>query len=365
MFASTLERRQQLSRAAVEMARQLGDPPTLALTLSARAYAISDPSTIGERLRLAEELRMLAVALGSLELQFFAAYHAATPTLQSGDVGGFEQQLAVLDELAPNLRQPYLAWLARYARATLAVLRGEPDAEQQAYAAYQVGTAGNDPDAATVLGIHMGIIRWNQGNLDELAASMQQFVEAQPHTTGWRAGLAVTYCELDRLDEAREHFDILAGRGFNIGRNWNWGSGAEMVLAASVCAHLRDRQAAAVLYGYLEPFAGQIAMVANVVSSYGSFAWPCGMLAAVLERWDDAERHFDTALAMNERIGARPWLVRTRRSYAEMLLDRDDPSRPGDRARAAELIAAGRAEAEQLGMAREVVRFERLQARLE
>ena len=87
------------------------------------------------------------------------------------------------------------------------------------------------------------------------------------------------------------------------------------------------------------------------------------MLAAVLERWDDAERHFDKALAMNERIGARPWLVRTRRSYAQMLLDRDDPSRPGDRARAAELIAAGRGEAERLGMARELVRFDRLHER--
>ena len=44
-----------------------------------------------------------------------------------------------------------------------------------------------------------------------------------------------------------------------------------------------------------------------------------------------------------------------------MLLDRDAP---GDRARAAELIAAGRAEAETLGMARELVRFERLAARI-
>jgi hypothetical protein len=44
-----------------------------------------------------------------------------------------------------------------------------------------------------------------------------------------------------------------------------------------------------------------------------------------------------------------------------MLLDRDAP---GDRERARDLIAAGRAEAEQLGMARELVRFERLEARL-
>jgi hypothetical protein len=85
------------------------------------------------------------------------------------------------------------------------------------------------------------------------------------------------------------------------------------------------------------------------------------MLAACLGRWDDAERHFTDALAMNERLGARPYIVRTRRAWAAMLLDRNAP---GDAARARDLIAAGRAEAEQLGMARELVRFERLSARL-
>ena len=58
-----------------------------------------------------------------------------------------------------------------------------------------------------------------------------------------------------------------------------------------------------------------------VVACSGSYACWCGMLAACLGRWDDADR-------------------------------------------ARDLIAAGRAEAEQLGMARELVRFERLSARL-
>ena len=64
---------------------------------------------------------------------------------------------------------------------------------------------------------------------------------------------------------------------------------------------------------------------------------------------------------MNEHLGGRPYVVHTRCAWATMLLDR---AAPGDRARAAELIAAGRAEAEQLGMAREIVRFERLRERL-
>src|SRR5262249_26682849 len=112
-----------------------------------------------------------------------------------------------------------------------------------------------------------------------------------------------------------------------------------MVVLAKACVDFRDRNAAAVLYRYLEPFAGHVAMASGVAASYGSFAVSCGALAAILERWEEAERHFTAALAMNERLGARPWIVYTRRAYAEMLLDRDTP---GDRERAAALIAAWR-----------------------
>jgi hypothetical protein len=76
-----------------------------------------------------------------------------------------------------------------------------------------------------------------------------------------------------------------------------------------------------------------------------ALAYPAALLASCLQRWPEAEQHFEEALEINERPGARPWIVRTRRGYAEMLLHRNAP---GDRDRAAELIAAGRAEAEQL-----------------
>jgi hypothetical protein len=102
-------------------------------------------------------------------------------------------------------------------------------------------------------------------------------------------------------------------------------------------------------------------VLAAVIECSGSYSLYCGMLAACLSLWDDAERHFADALAMNERLGARPSVVRTRRAWATMLLDRGTPDDP---ACARELIATGRAEAETLGMAREIVRFERLRARM-
>ena len=48
-----------------------------------------------------------------------------------------------------------------------------------------------------------------------------------------------------------------------------------------------------------------------------------GLLAATIGRPDDASRHFEEALATNERIGVRPWLACTQCDYARALLDHD------------------------------------------
>ena len=77
------------------------------------------------------------------------------------------------------------------------------------------------------------------------------------------------------------------------------------------------------LYERLRPVARQVYVLAGMLGCAGSYGLYAGMLAACLHRWDDAERHFADALAMNERLGARPYVVRTRRAWASMLLDRN------------------------------------------
>jgi hypothetical protein len=69
----------------------------------------------------------------------------------------------------------------------------------------------------------------------------------------------------------------------------------------------------------------------------------------------EAEQYFNEAAAKNARIGAWPYLVRTRRACAGMLLDRDAPE---DCARAVKLIEEGSADADHLGMRRELDRFD-------
>jgi tetratricopeptide (TPR) repeat protein len=66
-----------------------------------------------------------------------------------------------------------------------------------------------------------------------------------------------------------------------------------------------------------------------------------------MSRWDDAAQHFEQALVMNQRMGARPWLAHTQHDYAQMLLHRDSP---GDRERAQELLDQALATYRELGM---------------
>jgi hypothetical protein len=58
-------------------------------------------------------------------------------------------------------------------------------------------------------------------------------------------------------------------------------------------------------------------------------------------------RHFEDALELNGRMGARPWLARTRYDFALMLLARGEP---GDRERADPLLASASTLAHELGM---------------
>jgi hypothetical protein len=84
-----------------------------------------------------------------------------------------------------------------------------------------------------------------------------------------------------------------------------------MVYLAEVCAFLGDARRAAALYQCLTPYEGYNIVVGPTAVSYGAAARYLGMLAATMSHWEDAQRHFEDALAMNARMGARPWLAHT------------------------------------------------------
>ncbi len=78
-----------------------------------------------------------------------------------------------------------------------------------------------------------------------------------------------------------------------------------------------------------------------------------GRLARAKERHDDAVSHFEDGLVFCRNAGYGPELAWTCSDYAEMLLDRDDPSSAsgiGDREKAIELQDEALAITQELGM---------------
>jgi tetratricopeptide (TPR) repeat protein len=117
-------------------------------------------------------------------------------------------------------------------------------------------------------------------------------------------------------------------------------------LLAETCVILGDTERAAPLYDLLLPHASLNA-VAVPELALDSTSRPLGMLSALLGRFEDAARHFEEALRMNERMGARPWLAHAQEEYAHMLVRRDAGD---DRERAEELLSRAHTAYRELGM---------------
>jgi hypothetical protein len=95
----------------------------------------------------------------------------------------------------------------------------------------------------------------------------------------------------------------------------------------------------------------------NFSLSMGAMARSLGQLATVLERWGDAERHFQDALDLNGKMGHRPALAQTCVNYGDMLLRRDAP---GDREKARPLLQQALDAAREMGMVTLIEDCERL-----
>lgn len=95
------------------------------------------------------------------------------------------------------------------------------------------------------------------------------------------------------------------------------------------------------------PYAERNIVFGAHTASLGAGARLLGMLATTRSRWDDAQHHFEYALAFDARTGGRPWLARSRCEFAAMLMRRAHPS---DQERARPLAAAALDDARELGI---------------
>src|SRR3990170_4627924 len=288
------------------MAQRLGDARALADALWFRHGAYHRPSEVQKRLEMGDDLLQVA--------------------RDSGDgfnvVGGHWVRMRALLE-------------GRF-----------EEAERLGREAFALGERAQDPLLVQSCLIQLMALRWAQGRLDELEALVRAGAQQSPNIPAIRAGLAMTYAELGREEQAKVEFEGLAVNDFS---NLPLDSSLPLIVAylSVACGFLDDARRAAVLYDLLLPYAGHTIILGVAVACLGSASHSLGLLAATMERWEDAARHFEDALEMNARMGARPWVAQTQHDYAGMLLRRGEA---GDREKALGLATEALDTAQELGM---------------
>ena len=302
-----------LSRQAVDLARSLDDAETLSYALAGRFWAIWWPENPDERLRIATEMFELAKGLGGermldARLTLFLIY------TDLADMANARRELAEMVRAVAELRQPGQLWLGIANRALMMLMEGD------FAAAETILDEESDPgsyftlahDNVSAARMHRFLLRREQGRLAEI----------EPRC----GGRSTTSRGIRSIGRA----------GVPAGGHWQRGRGASDPRGAGARRVRRDLPGQRVAPRHepggrgggppgrarrirdppyaAAPFAGRHA-IGHTEGSVGSVDRYLGLLAAALGHHDDAARHLEDAVQVNERMGARPWTAHSRATW--------------------------------------------------
>ena len=324
--------RDRLNEEALSMARRIGDPRTLALVLTQRCVSQWVPvQKVAERRANLREAEEVADRLDDPLLTGHIAYLGAHAALNAGDLDEYDRLLGRLHVVAEQLGQPIMRWYEMVVRAKRAsISAGGDEAERLAYAALEIGRRGGQPDSMLWFLGQLVAARFVQGTLDRgdphLAdliptpgASLPTNPEYIPSTSmSLLVGSATSaiLCEVGRVEDARGHFEFVMRDGLDRLQP-DYTALVIPVYASVACARLGDVRRAARLHELLEPHRDRI--VSTGAGWFGTTAHFLGLLAATMDRPDEAEAHFASAARTYESLGAAPWLARLSRDRATAL----------------------------------------------
>ena len=300
-----VERRLALSEDAVQMARRLGDPATLAAVLFGRHLAVwgSERAEVaGERLAIATEVVGLAEQIGDRAMALRGRGLRRIDLLELGDLAGYDADLAAAERAAEELRQLRYRWQLPLAHATRALLAGRfARAEELMEQGLAAGRRAGDQAVGNYYTGVIATLRFMQGRLGELTELVRDAATRFPAMVVFRTALAAALAET-----------------------------------------------AVKLHGLLEPYADRNIVTGRVGAiCLGPAAYFLGLLDLTRGLPEQALRRFQHAAALADRMQGGPMVAMSREGQARALLALD---RPGDRQQAVALLNEVAATAKELGI---------------
>jgi eukaryotic-like serine/threonine-protein kinase len=308
-YSGDVERRTRLGEEAVAVARRLNDPETLVHALEGRMKSAIRPENLDQTVADAEEIIRVAALVGNSYMMILGHWWRIDGLLGKGDMAAVDQSIAIGTRLAYERGEPRRVWEALCYQTMRALLSGRyEEAERLATEAVQVGQRPAPRPSWSTYIEHMFIIRCEQGRLDDLESDLRELVANYGNYPYYHAMLAVLLVDIGRRDEALEVFERLSARNFqDVPRDLLWL--VTIALLSELAFHFDDAPRAEVLYEMLKHFPDRAVVPDAIEFCLGSSSHYIGLLAQTIGLQDEACHAFESAIAMNADMGARPYLA--------------------------------------------------------
>jgi len=285
------------------------DDAAVAVALSAQLYVDWGRHQPQEALSTARRIAALATDEATA---VEAALWVLVFTLELGDLAAADEAVREVERIADRSRQPALQHLARSRRAMLSILRGDAGTGlEQAHRAHDLARRAGIPDADAVLWGQLYAV-WRVGGLSpEDAAEMERIAvfltESSPLRVAHEAAVIRMLVARGERTAATERFDRIVADLDGLDRDmvYVW----TLALLADDCVALERRDAAAVIYQALLPFADRFVVAAGAVVCIGSASHQLGLLVGLLGRTGDARAHLQRAVAAHRAAGCAALLA--------------------------------------------------------
>ena len=327
-----------------------GDDVAILEAIAARHLSITVPDTVAERL----ELGRRAIDLGASSSHPIAALWGhlwrADAALQLGNLAEVEREVDEIDRIARTRGSALARWHHnRYIASYEALIGNFAAARAANLAARTLGERVGDQSLwglSFAFSNQLSILRGDPG---EMPPEWEAIIDHAPAVPLIKISKPIQHALAGDLDRARAEFEQFRPlpETFPFGVRWT-GTIAQVGSAAIL---LGDAAVANAVYRAFARWAHSYSGDGSGGSfSFGSTSRFLGELALVAGRPDDAARHQFDAVAMNARIGARPYTALSRLGWARALdalgLDTD----PHDGTPAVQLVGQAGDEFERLDM---------------
>ncbi|MFJ7076885.1 BTAD domain-containing putative transcriptional regulator [Streptomyces sp. NPDC098781] len=300
-------RAEEPARAAVALARSLGEPRLVALSITSLLKIVDFLQGPDAVLTLNRELAVLAEADDMPEYAWIAEYTAARVAAVRNDLPALNRHLDLADELARSHELAGTNALGLLRHPMLAMAEGRfQEAEQALLKAVDVLREQGMVNLEGLVALALGCMRQQQGRLADIApAVLAVYQQIRP------AGEALAVLALLAVGDAEGAREVHAER-IPLRRDFSFSLQATLRAVAVVA--LDDRAEAAELYPTLLPFRDEVAGAASLSIALRPVAQSLGELAVLLGHWQEAREHFIRAERVANQWNSRHWADAARAS---------------------------------------------------